>query len=361
MTIALLEDNDQFAAELEAAIQGHGTRLVRFSPPKDPDADDRPADLILEKWLRVTKPFPDLLVTDRDLTEIKKLRLSTSAALEAARRVGVPICLYARNLAEQDQREMNRLGKWSDGFIALDGQQSPEGIARQILGVLGGFSQLRADLKKVGARAKKKDRATPATTVAEMLGEKALASRLALYMTGDSDKLTDVLTRADIPSTHTGTAYSELRRRVPIAIGSWLWESVLRYPGVFVNDIAAASYLNIAVADFQKDSVQKYFSAAKYCGPFSGIQPRWYRHKLDELIDGSKDGRDFLKQRHGIVVKSCACSLNSKIPAGYLCILSNRPVSKENSIGGIAWIPSGADLARVSKDIYDELSVWLGF
>jgi hypothetical protein len=41
-------------------------------------------------------------------------------------------------------------------------------------------------------------------------------------------------------------------------------------------------------------------------------------------------------------------------------MLSKKPVSLENSKGGLTWFPRGADLARISNKKFEEDVPWLG-
>jgi hypothetical protein len=152
-----------------------------------------------------------------------------------------------------------------------------------------------------------------------------------------------------------------LKRRIPTALGYWLYDSVLRFPGIVVNEIAAASYLNIDAEQFRdRPRIQGLFSSALYQGPFADPKaPIWWRDKLDDLLQKAKakDGRSLVHKVLKTTVKPC---FDGKKRAGYYCVVTGKPVSKENSRGQISWLPRGADLSRVRKDIYEELAPWIG-
>ena len=151
-----------------------------------------------------------------------------------------------------------------------------------------------------------------------------------------------------------------LYKRMPRVLGKWLFLSVLRFPGVLVNEVATASYLNIDPGDFKKKEVQALFRKGEYKGPFAELGPWWWRRTLDGLLDKSdcEDGRE-LADKSNIKVRACL-DPKSKKQAGYYCMLTRKPVSEENSRGGISWFPSGADLARIRKDKFEEITALVG-
>ena len=41
-------------------------------------------------------------------------------------------------------------------------------------------------------------------------------------------------------------------------------------------------------------------------------------------------------------------------------MLTQQPLSASNSRGGISWFPSGADLARIRKDKFEQITALVG-
>ena len=62
--------------------------------------------------------------------------------------------------------------------------------------------------------------------------------------------------------------HAELRQRLPSLFGYWLVDSILRFPGLLLNAVASASYLDISVQAFEGD-VRNAFKSALYRGPFN--------------------------------------------------------------------------------------------
>ena len=82
---------------------------------------------------------------------------------------------------------------------------------------------------------------------------------------------------------------------------------------------------------------------------------------LDDILEehDCEDGRSLASKLLGHEIPPSQCCDDPKVSAGYYCMLSERPVSLENSKGGLSWFPRGADLARVSKSKLEELGPWL--
>jgi hypothetical protein len=157
-----------------------------------------------------------------------------------------------------------------------------------------------------------------------------------------------------------GQRKQEFQKRLPSVLGYWLYDSILRFPGLLLNAVATASYLDIAEAQFRNPSVQKLFKPALYRGPFEDhSEPHWWRKTVDEIVGKAKSGNEFLAQKLHKPVPHCLDSQTGK-RAGYYCMVKRVPVSKDNSVGNISWFPPGADLARVRKDMYEQLGPWLG-
>ena len=152
----------------------------------------------------------------------------------------------------------------------------------------------------------------------------------------------------------------ELQKRLPSILGYWLYDSILRFPGILLNAVATASYLDIAESYLRNAAVQRLFKSALYDGPFEDIsEPRWWRKTLDQIVGEARTGNQFVAQKLNKRLPHCLDSQTGG-RAGYYCMVKRVPVSKGNSVGNISWFPPGADLARVRKDMYEQLGPWLG-
>jgi hypothetical protein len=193
--------------------------------------------------------------------------------------------------------------------------------------------------------------------LATVLGKPEYAEKISLFASGDQNRL------GALAAVRGSKDVNERNRRLACVLGYWLWDSILRFPGVVLNEVAASSYLTIRLDEFRQNvQIRRLFAGAVYAGPFASAKPMlWWRGILEDLVaeSGVADGRAYaMKQLSATVARSECCEDASK-PAGYYCFLSERPVSLENSKPGLPWFPRGADLARVCKSRYEEDEPWL--
>lgn len=289
------------------------------------------------------------LLVDRDLSKSPSFGgLSDDTVAGAARRLAIPVCSYARQVAPDDY---SWRAHWEEGRIFLSFENDEE-LARKAVLAARGFAEISAGLSAV-----LKDRAgkSPPKILAALLGKPEYADKIALYSVGDQNRLMGILGKAKDETDRV--------KRMECFLGYWLWDSLLRYPGLLVNEVAAASYLNIATGDFEGPEVRAVFAAALYGGPFADTKrPQWWRGMLDDIVasENCSDGLELARKRVNPTINPSQCCEDPSRPAGYYCILSDQPVSLENSKGGFSWFPRGADLTRISKTKFDEYGPWLG-
>jgi hypothetical protein len=294
-----------------------------------------------------------LWVTDRDLSKTTGYRgLSEAIISKAATQPGIPVCKYARGTADDDVFERQR--SWGDAQIVLKASKIPE-LAAKIALLAKGFSLISKKLNRLlRANAAGHGLHTPAEMMAHILDHPEAADRIALYASGDQKMISEILPFAG------GQRKQEFQKRLPSVLGYWLYDSILRFPGVLLNAVATASYLDIPETHLRNRDVQKVFKLALYRGPFEDrSEPHWWRQALDEIVGKAKSGNELLAQKLNRRVPHYLDSQTGK-RAGYYCMIKRVPVSKDNSVGNISWFPPGADLARVRKDMYEQLGPWLG-
>jgi hypothetical protein len=355
--VVLFEDNDDYAKRileaLAGALKNRGSAL-RFDLDKKPPSSGPYQDLV-EMSLRV-EPYmtADLIVADYDLSgSLGYPGLSEQQVRAAADRLAIPECGYARGTSDSSG-DFVRLSRQREASIVLEFRPGQwEHLAQQAVSVAEGFAFIARQMPATSELQMR--RPNPGVLLADILGKPEYAEKIALYVSGDQDRRVGMVKdeRDDWPV---------YRRKLSCSLGYWLWDSLLRYPGVLVNRVAAASYLNIHDNDFEQQDVQELFAAAQYSGPFAdATRPQWWRGMLDDIVadSGFSDGREFASSKLGRDVRRSECSVDPRIPAGYYCMLSRKPVSLENSEGGLPWFPRGADLARVSKSVMEELGPWL--
>jgi hypothetical protein len=354
MRILLFEDTEKYGTALLGArnrrLAGKGGASLFCHDTSAPETGTH-ADRLRAELSSPRNKGISVIVADRDLSKTEQyLGLSEATVREVALDLALPECAYARAKARSD--ELMRVSDQSEATIGLSMDDGEDALARQVVSIAQGFALLAESLPK----AVKESKAKPASwLVSAILGKHEYSDKFALYASGDLNRRSFV-TRVGVDGR------VESRRRQSCLLGYWLWDSVLRYPGLVVNEVAASSYLNISEDGFHDARLQRLFSSAAYNGPFAAaLGPMWWRGALDDIIANARlaDGREFASKKLGRSIPRSRCCEDPKIPAGYYCMLSRKPVSLQNSYGSISWFPRGADLARVSKSKYDELGPWL--
>jgi len=351
----LAEERDSLVNGLNEELGG-GAEIVSFAAANAP-AEGESYDGYIASWINrfLAGKEIGLVVCDKELGRYPNLKgLSATPVSAVALQKGVPFCQYSRQ-ASLDSRELEkfkRLRQWSSAEISLEGLGPAEWIP-QVISLFNGFECIRTAYAELGSKP-----GTPSAALAAILGKPASESRIALYGSGEQGYLKEIFTFYD----PNNPDISVLLKRMPRILGNWLFLSILRFPGILVNKIAAASYLNIQPSAFDRNEIQNHFQSAKYTGPFSDSElgPWWWRAELDSLIgeEGCKDGREYVVKKGG-AVEACLDPQSGE-QAGYYCMLTQQPVSASNSRGGISWFPSGADLARIRKDKFEQITALVG-
>lgn len=353
LKIIVFDDNpehDEVVGALRTALGDRG-EVHLFEHPQDVPREGMYEERICEILKR--DPYRDahLIVADRDLSATEGLQgLSESTVKRVADKLVIPECAYARDA--QLETELFESAERREARIVVSLRHGLVRFSEQVVDLVDGFSAILARLpeaKKMGGRK------SPGRLLAAILGKPEYADKISLYAAGDQNRVGSVL----------AVKSPEPDQRIVCLLGYWLWDSILRYPGVVVNAVAAASYLNIATKEFARNEVQEIFSEARYAGPFATAkEPLWWRGVLDDLVSGAAcaDGREFVAQAREVDVEEVEpsqCCEDPNLPAGYYCMLSHRPVSLENSHPGLSWFPRGADLARICRSKFDEEVPWI--
>jgi hypothetical protein len=139
-------------------------------------------------------------------------------------------------------------------------------------------------------------------------------------------------------------------------IALWLQEVIIYYPGILYDPLYAATYLGISKEEFLSERIQNLFTTAKYNGPFSPTEGRWWRHDImlvalnlmaQAEIDTGSVNRNFAKAFLKVYNQSLS-------PA--VCYFQREPVRIEKSLSYYPDNrPQNMDIARVSfKEIQED-------
>lgn len=353
LKIVLFEDDPEYRVELPKLFAdrlGHKGTVVLFDSPSEVSEHELYEERLARELAASKYNDPTLIVADRDLSRTASYGgMSEAVVKKVADVLCVPECAYARGekadefLKDAEQREAR---------VALSLSDGNEAFVERVIQIAEGFALIQSRLPD-SLEASRKN--SPGKLLAQVLQKPEYSDKISLYASGDQNRLVTVLrVQGDDPSR---------KSRLACLLGYWLWDSVLRFPGIVVNSTAASSYLNIEAQAFQDDpEIRALFEPAIYDGPFAKAKDcLWWRGMVDDIVtqSGFEDGRSMVESKLGRSIPRSICCEDSNIPAGYYCMLSKQAVSLKNSKAGLAWFPRGADLARVSNHEYAESVPWL--
>ena len=367
MKILLIDDNLDKRDEVKAAIDKKANDLgiqVIIETIDENNINDytstetsnkgtkAPEDLLAEIFQN--KGDIDLIVLDHDLSNLES-NLSEPVVSIASHAASIPVCRYAR------VKRTTTISKLSDAIesgttfsIQID-IQNLQNAATEILRILDGFVELKDKIRELDNTELKKG---PASILSTLLDDKTQEDYLAQYSIS-ANIMNEIIQLKSIEDIDPEDFKNIQTDRLAYILGYWLYNSILKFPGVILNEKATASFLNIALNDF--DTYNNFFEKAKYMGFFSKSINYWWKSKLNTLLDEEDvwSGKELL-EKQGRTVQSCKCHYDSTLDAGYYCVIAKEPVSIEKSRGGISWLPSGAVLCRVGEEPYEQFSPLLG-
>lgn len=358
--ILVIEDNQDHARQLTDAIniasdQGADFRNLylkyfpnlpiheisdkeKFTLFLKSEALDQVALCLVDSELGIFRANENLPILNKDMIS------------EVCSSLGIPVCVYSEAADEDD---LDRLGSWAHRYIVIPRNLSFEDLAHLSIGISNGFSLIQDGL---GTSESQDDDSL--AQLGKILGMPEDAySHLGLYSIGQVGSLPI--------KPHPRSSPEALGRFRSVSIGYWLYNSVLRYPGILLNMVALGSYLDIDPEHLKTaDKMLSAFDEAKYQGPFHGVARLWWKSEIDNLLVEFQDeaAREYLKSKgFSEDIQRATCIDSGKTDGvGYFCIARNAPVCEIHSAGGHSWLPGGAVLSRISKSIWDELSPFYG-
>ena len=105
--------------------------------------------------------------------------------------------------------------------------------------------------------------------------------------------------------------------------------------------------------ELSKLEVIETLKTASYSGPFCGDSTYYWRSELEQLQSTWETSIHELPHLKSLNLQPIDGS-DLYAPA-YYCVLSNKPISESEAAAAPDWIPSGAQISRISQDIYDKL------
>lgn len=330
-------------------------RELDINPFKDESAESSDIEQCRGFLLDVD---PDLVVLDADLTEFERSTVRKSDVREACRELGYPLCIYHRQ-SEGEYADPENIRDSDNRVIKIQPSEGHEKVRQECETLAAGFGALYEEATQlIHKNGNEQQLQGPSAIVSELV-DVPVASRPKLdqYSWGEAGGI-EVFSDAD--------SRNEVARQTATILGYWIINSVLKFPGVLVDETALASYLGVGVSEFRNHSEAKtVFNEAQYEGPFADRGPYWWLSEVDNILtlgtttddDGIVDGQTFLEREKDIQLPPVKC-VEGHEGAGYYDILDESPVCDEHSKSPDAWIPAGASLSRVSESESRVLEGW---
>jgi hypothetical protein len=333
--LVVFEDNQQnydlLLGTLGPIAEARGCAVQRHEPGKTKVAE-----------LFSTAAPPSLVVLDWDLTKYADgtaRELVRGTCLERM----LPLCTYQSIVGGHG--EARRLLRWNDNEIAIDSSNQHPEIGKLCGAILGGFLDLESAFQE--------GRPLGETVRGALKAPPEVEIQLEQYTWGEQRFLQVTDSKSDRP------------RFMATAIGYWIYNQLLQFPGLLLDLTAAASYLDVDTATLGSSAAQAVFERAKYNGPFSDAGLFWWANGLEtvcsDLMETTDDrvpsGRQILGRR-SIPTAPARC-IKGHDGAGYYCIITKKAVCAEHSVQPRGWMPIGADRCRIETDTYEEVSAWL--
>lgn len=360
--IVLIDDNEKPREELNEALKAvianmAGTDIVEVWQAEtikqslsDNESTDGLSNAMEDVFGRVFAAESELklVVVDHDLSGFN-LAISKSAVVAGCRKARIPVCTYHRGpTPSTDAANLRFIQDQQHSFSIQVSFVDAHEAAKDIWNIALGFDEI---YKGVSSHLQEGLSGGPAEIIAKITEHPDQSSYFLQYLESPA-LFSDIL---GFSEEAVQDDLEILARKLSLVLGYWLHNYVLVFPGILLNRVAAASYLDLDIPSFESNA--ETFSVAKYEGPFAAPVDYWWRYDLEDMLINAdvESGYDLLRAE-GVATNMCKCSISGESPAGYYCIASQKPISMERSKGNIVWMPSGADLCRINNDTFDKLS-----
>ena len=162
---------------------------------------------------------------------------------------------------------------------------------------------------------------------------------------------------------------------ISYTLGHYLANVITRFAGPLLGIDALCAYVGAGAVEGAE--LAEMFNAARYRGPFSGLDQLFWRESVDAGLEDLFGLETEPRGRHRCLSPSghrngarppsgptrvCSRRLCDGTRGGFHCPFTNRPVCVRSdcSVAGSGWIPSGATSSRVEREYHDEWAPLLG-
>ncbi len=365
MRILIIEDQTDFVERVVEAFKRIDPTVDLLTPQTtslNEKFDESGTASLEEQMLSKMRALHDgqpinLVLLDTDLSRFGN-GVTQSLCRQTFQEIGIPVCRYRKRMSVTDiarLQDLHRLAREGASAVWVPSDYvQPDTLETSfvpwLLAVAHGFAALQKSLTETPELLT--EPLGPAGILATVLEHPSLKADLLGYTaqnffffgapTGED---------GDDPAMPANGAAQATR------LGYWLINYILMFPGPILSSKAAAAYLNLNTSSFQLESVQELVKSAAYCGPFSGVDQYFWRDKLADILDVFNGDIATAPQLSGSAVERV--DADNVGASAYLCLLTQQPIRADDAAPKPDWIPTGAQLARITRDRYEQLGPML--
>lgn len=365
MRMLIIEDQPEFIARVVEAFKKVDSTVDLMTPDTTglgEKFDDSGTASLEEQMLTKMKALHegtpiDLVLLDTDLSRLGN-GVTQSLCRQTFQEIGIPVCRYRKRMSTTDiarLQDLHRLARegasavWVPSeYVQADKLETT--FVPWLLAVAHGFAALQKSLTEQPGLLTAP--LGPAGILATVLEHPNLKADLLGYTaqnffffgapTGED---------GDDPAKPANGAAQATR------LGYWLINYIMMFPGPILSSKAAAAYLNLKPPSFELGAVQDLIQATLYRGAFSEVGQYYWRDDLANLLDelnGDIATAPQLKDE-----KLERVDADNVGASAYLCLLTQEPITADDAAPKPDWIPTGAQLARIKRDLYEQLGPML--
>lgn len=299
-----------------------------------------------------------LVITDFDLTKQGMLGFQGSAVQSWCQRHLIPVGDFSRG------RSID-LPKEPDLFEIRVPIDTNSAAANYIAGVYQGFFAIKEEV-----RGRNEALRSLSSLTAEILKRPDIEPELSLYFTRLISS--NSMLRERMLSYSQKGGNDSVESLLSYVIGHVLLNLVISFPGPILDQNVLAAYIGTTPSG--ADSFISAVELPRYDGPFSSLEPLFWRTEVDRILDAANLDGNALDQ--ALYNRSVACVVSGLVlpvhgcrregcegrRGGFWCPFTRRAVCFRGdcSQASSAWIPDGADLCRVEVEFFEELVPLLG-
>lgn len=354
MNILLIEDETSFIDRLTAACADQG---INVHTPKEVGLDKRFTsegaieDQLVAQLGAIRHEYAiDIVLLDTDISKLGN-GISQAACRTACQDLGLPVARYTKKHSETQISHLKYLQRlavegasaiWVPNKMTKD-DLSHSGILPWIRGISDGFRLLKSHLDKNPDLLKQS--LGPAGILSGALNRSSLRADLLGYTAQNFFFFS--------PSSDDERSSVQNSNQLATRLGYWLYNYVLAFPGPILNAKAAAAFLNISPQVFDEPKLRALLATARYAGPFGEVEDYFWTEDLLEILEANDGDIANVPELKGLAFTR----IDAENPesSAYYCLLAREPIKRSEASPVPDWVPSGAQVARISQDLYDEL------